>query len=118
MAQYRDSIPIITLRSAASSIAPRVWRNLESVVLTFGIHRVEVALRRVIPSKGAVKSPRVWFVCPNPSCGALAGALAFSWDADVLIGCRKCLRWRSRSYRVSAKAPHVGPVKATAALDR
>lgn len=118
MAQYRDVLPIVTLRSAASSIAPRVWRQLDSIVLTHGIHRVEVALKRVTPERGAVKHPRAWFVCPNPSCGALAGALAFSWDGDILIGCRKCLRWRSRSYRSSGKAPHVGPVKATPTRDR
>ncbi len=115
MAQYRDVLPIVTLRSAASSIAPRVWRQLDSIVLSYGIHRVDVALKRVVPEKGCVTTPRVWFICPNPSCGALAGALAFSWDADVSIGCRKCLRWRSRSYRVSGKAPHVGPVAASAA---
>lgn len=120
-AQYRDVLPIVTLRSVSSSIAPRVWRSLDTVVLTYGVHRVEVGLTRVIPEKGCIKTPRVWFVAP--CCGGLVGVLAFCVDDDVLVGrsndgppiaCRRCMRWRSRSYRVSGKAPHVGPVKATA----
>lgn len=125
MARYRDVLPIVTLRSVSSGIAPRVWRRLETVVLTYGIHRVEVGLKRVVPEKGCVRTARVWFVAP--CCGALVGALAFCLDDDALpvrladgrpIACRRCLGWRSRSYRVSGKAPHIGPVKATASRGR
>lgn len=123
MARYRDVLPIVTLRSVSSAIAPRVWRKLDTVVLTYGIHRVEVGLRRVVPEKGCVKTPRVWFVAP--CCGALVGALAFCLDDNVPvrlgdgrpIACRRCMGWRSRSYRVSGKAPHVASVTASAARD-
>ncbi len=114
--RYRDILPIVTLRSAASSIAPRVWRQLDFVVLTYGIHRVEVALTRVVAERGCIKTPRTWFKCP--ACGALAAALAIVGDSYHPVGCRKCVRWRSRSYRVSGKAPHVGAVSARAPRGR
>jgi hypothetical protein len=109
---HRDSLPIISIRGARAAIAPRIWRQLESVFLTHGQTCVIVALRRA-PAPGCIKRPRTWFECP--SCGALVGALAFAvFDADRAIGCRKCMPWRSREHRVGVKAPHVGPIVARA----
>lgn len=102
---HRDSLAIISTRGARSGIAPRVWRELSSITLTHGSISVVVALARVPDRRGCLTTPRVWFVCP--SCDALAGAIGFTFD---LVGCRACLKWRSREYEVSRKAPHVGSV--------
>lgn len=102
---HRDSLAIISTRGARSGIAPRVWRDLSSITLTHGTTSVTVALARVQDQRGCLTAPRVWFVCP--ACAALAGAIGFTFDA---VGCRACLRWRSREYKVSRKAPHVGGI--------
>ena len=95
--------------------APRIWKQATSITLTHGSTSIVIALARVAGKYGCITRERTWFVCP--SCSALAGSLAFppafAFDAQR-AGCRQCLKWRSRSYRVSGKAPHVRNVVATA----
>ncbi len=107
---HRDSLAIISIRGARAFVAPRVWRDLDSVELTHGSTSVVVGLKRVAGRYGCIDRPRVWFVCPM--CGSLAGAIGFTCEATPPYGCRRCLRWRSREYKVSSKAPHIGPVAA------
>lgn len=116
MASYRESLGIISLRGARANIAPRVWKRAPAVTLTHGMTSVVVALRRVAGEYGCITRERVFFECPN--CRSLAGSLAFplafqsAWEGQVPVvcGCRKCLKWRSREFRVAKKAPHVRPV--------
>lgn len=115
MASYRESLAVISLRAARANIAPRVWKQAVSITLVHGATSCLVALRRVAGDFGCITRERVFFECP--SCGALANSLAFPPVFDVQrapIGCRKCLKWRSREYRVARKAPHVRDVVATA----
>ena len=109
MAQYRESIAVISLRGARANIAPRIWKYATSVTLKHGTTAAVVALQRVAGKFGCLTSERVFFVCP--SCGnARAGSLAFDPCADAAVSCRKCGKWRSREFRVAKKAPHIGTV--------
>lgn len=108
MALYRDEITIVTLPAVRAGIAPRVFRKLTAIKLTFGERSEVVALARVA-GHGCI-GKRVAFVCP---CGATACVLAFTY---VGLTCRKCTPWKSRGYRVSGKAPHVGHVAADIAV--
>lgn len=110
MAQFRESIAVISLRGARANIAPRIWKQATAVTLTHGATSIAVALRRVAGRYGCITRERVFFECP--CCGQLANSLAFGTDARRPITCRKCGVWRSREFRTLKKAPHVGNVTA------
>lgn len=110
---YRDEIAIVSIRCARAAMRPREWQMASSIVLRHSETSCVVELARVASGYGAIKHERAWFVCPN--CGALKNAVGFSYAG---VGCRSCHRWRSREYRVTRKAPHVGPITADALLLR
>ena len=105
MAEYRESLAIVSLRAARANIAPRIWKLATHVTLTHGMRSCVATLRRVTGEYGCITRERVFFECP--SCSALANSLAFGCDAERPVSCRKCGAWRSREFRVVKKAPHV-----------
>ena len=111
MLLYRDSINRVSVLQARalSGIAPRIFKTLTSIPLSFGINSFEVKLRRT-HGYGCVNETTV-FACLR--CDADARVIGFS--AVTGIGCLKCMPWRSREYPVSRRqwAPGVGNVMAT-----
>lgn len=101
MTLWTHDLKIVRLPAIRASMPPSVFSTMRSVFVVFeDPYAVEVRIASVEGS--SFSGTRRWMICP--SCDAKTIVLGYE-PAWQRVGCRRCLRWRTRG--TNARAPHV-----------
>jgi hypothetical protein len=97
---YVDELIRIRLPQIRARFRPSEFERLRAVRIAVGVHVCSVRIESVA-SSGCFGARRRWMICPR--CARRTSVVAFD-AASGWLGCRGCLRYRSRPRAVPA--PH------------
>ena len=104
MTRFRDEVARLTLPQVRAMFTPREFKALGEVPVTCGGQVYVVGIIRE-PMKGPFGGSRTWLRC---TCGRKTSVVVIS--AFEGLGCRRCLKLRTRSSGMWPPAPHARPV--------
>lgn len=103
MRPHRDSVTRVSIRQLRAQFAPRVFAELDQLVVQAGSTAAKVRVVRV-PSAAAHGGCRRWLLCPT--CSRQTSVIGLVRDSEVADAwaCYRCARWTSRKRSVKERS--------------